>query len=399
MDAAKKTAVDPDASHAEAVVAPGQDGFRADRALSSLVPGMSRRTAKDLCHAGAVFLNGKLAKGNERVAEGDRFRFPDLAAPEHRVLRERTAAPRLTTHHGRQVGRLYEDDVLLVIAKPAEIPVHRGQDGFPKRETLEDVLLKAYPPRKPSAHRGDSDASEDDDTESVRPGRDDGRPFYFVHRLDQETTGVMLVAKTPAARDALIRDFEARRIEKAYWAVAVGSVPWDERTVKKAITYERVAEAPARKGGGRVPEWARRKMRGKGPRGVKKGVALEEGDPKGKACETHFAVEERFKGYTLLRCAPKTGRMHQIRVHLASEGFPLAYDPIYGRRSPIRLQEFKRPAVETEEGERVVLNRMPLHALKIGFNHPASGERMAVEAPLPSDLREFLRLLRRYRPL
>ena len=98
----------------------------------------------------------------------------------------------------------------------------------------------------------------------------------------------------------------------------------------------------------------------------------------------------------MLRCEPKTGRMHQIRVHLAAEGFPLAYDQLYGRKSPLRMREFNMRAPEREAGQ-IVLNRLPLHARKLGFTHPRTGERMEVEAPLPTDLREFIRLLRKFR--
>jgi 23S rRNA pseudouridine1911/1915/1917 synthase len=130
--------------------------------------------------------------------------------------------------------------------------------------------------------------------------------------------------------------------------------------------------------------------------GQKKGVALQEGDAAGKSCETRFTVEERFAGYALVRCEPRTGRMHQIRVHLLSEGFPLAYDPLYGRRAPLRAGEFL-PRAGAQRADEIAMNRLPLHAWKLAFTHPASGEKMEVEAPLPRDLREFLALLRKGR--
>jgi 23S rRNA pseudouridine1911/1915/1917 synthase len=174
-------------------------------------------------------------------------------------------------------------------------------------------------------------------------------------------------------------------------------VPWEEKTIRRSITYRRATdELPPRKLGGE-PDWARLKKYGKRPpRFVKMGVALDEGDPKGKSCETKVTVLERFRGYTMVKCEPKTGRMHQIRVHMASEGYPLAYDLIYGRKSPLRMREFNLHAPENE-GAEIILNRLPLHARRLAFPHPRTGERVEVEAPLPGDLRDFIRVLRKYR--
>ncbi|MCW8132308.1 MAG: RluA family pseudouridine synthase [Planctomycetota bacterium] len=390
-------------------VAPEHAGFRSDRALCALVPAITRRAAKSLFHAGAVRLNGKVARGSERVEAGDRFEFPDPGEPEGKAVIDQAKAPRLATSHGRQVARLYEDDDILVLNKPAEIPIHRNQDGLTRRETLEDVLEKAYPPRADAAWlreapRGDGEDSDDEDGEPVpAPSKGDVPGFFFCHRLDMETTGCLLVAKNPVARDKLIRDFEARRIGKQYLAIACGDVPWEKKVVTAAIKYVRKnadearrEQAPPRARRG-VPDWVRRKRTGKPQRNLKVGVPLEPGDPAGKACETGFSVLKRYKGFTLLKCEPKTGRMHQIRVHLSGEGFPLAYDQIYGRRSPLRMREFDLFTSEKESGEEVVLNRLPLHAWKLAFTHPTTGERMEFEAPPPRDLKEFMRLLRKFR--
>src|SRR5437016_659927 len=130
---------------AHALVQPAQSGFRADRALCAIVPELNRRAAKLLFKEGHVRLNGSVANGSERVAPNDRLEFPDPKS--NRQLFTRATAPRLTTPHGRHLTRLYEDVDLLVISKPSEIPVHRGQGGFTRRDTLEDVLGRAYPPR------------------------------------------------------------------------------------------------------------------------------------------------------------------------------------------------------------------------------------------------------------
>jgi 23S rRNA pseudouridine1911/1915/1917 synthase len=232
--------------------------------------------------------------------------------------------------------------------------------------------------------------------------------FFFVHRLDMETSGCLLIAKNAPVRDALIRDFSARKIQKEYLAVVAGSVSWDQTVCRRPIHYIRdKIEAPASRrpdeSSARKPFYSlmrkqQSKVRGAAPKlGQKKGVALEEGSPDGKACETHFETLERFRGYSLLRVRPKTGRTHQIRVHLAALGYPLVYDPLYGRKSAIRMREFDPSLGESERGEEIVLNRLPLHALKLGFTHPGTGERVSIEAPLPRDLKEFVRLLRKFR--
>jgi 23S rRNA pseudouridine1911/1915/1917 synthase len=358
-----------------------QAGFRADRALCALVEDLNRRTAKLFFHERLVRLNGKIASGSERVSAGDLFELPDpksqaADSPVAEVQRK-ASAPRLTTAHGRHLVRLYEDDDVLVISKPPEIPVHRGQGGFTRRDTLEDVLERAYPP-PPGAAPGD-------------------QGYYFVHRLDMETSGCLLIAKNNEARDKLIRDFSERKIHKEYIAVVVGQVDWKRLVVKNPINYVRAAEPEpvhTRSWEHRRPE---HRERGAPMRGLKKGVALPEDSTEGKACETHLHVIARYRGYTVLRAEPKTGRTHQIRVHVTSTGHPLAYDPLYGRRSPLRYRELDTFSSESELGESIVLNRLPLHAWKLGFRHPKTEEFMSIEAPLARDIKEFIKLLKKFR--
>jgi 23S rRNA-/tRNA-specific pseudouridylate synthase len=331
-------------------------------------------------------LNGKIATGAERVTPGDRFEFPDPEAKGGENLIDQARAPRLTTPHGRHLVRLHEDETILVISKPTEIPVHRGQGGFTRRDTLEDVLERAYPP-PPNAERGQ-------------------QGYYFVHRLDMETSGCLLIAKSDAARDALIRDFSERKIHKEYLALVNGEVKWKKMVVKNPITYVKAddegefPEAPQQRKLVRARQPFAKFRRGKAKpimRGMKKGIALAEDSTEGKTCETHLDVVARFKGYTLVRAIPKTGRTHQIRVHLKSAGHPLAYDPLYGRITPLRYREFDLRSSETEAGDEIVLNRLPLHAWKLRFTHPASGAEVSFEAKLPRDLRELLRLLKKFR--
>jgi 23S rRNA pseudouridine1911/1915/1917 synthase len=215
-----------------------------------------------------------------------------------------------------------------------------------------------------------------------------------------ETSGCLLVAKTEEVRDALIRDFSARRVHKEYLAIVVGEVEWKKNTVDAPLKYVRAEDPEAPKPS--LRPWERPVVRAKrkGPpvmRGLKKGVVTDADDERGKASLTHFQVVSRFRGYTLVRAEPKTGRTHQIRVHVSSTGHPLAYDPLYGRRSPLRMREFDLSTSETDAGEAVVLNRLPLHAWKLGFMHPVTKQFQRVQADLPRDLKDFIRILKRFR--
>ena len=363
-------------------------GWRADRALRSLVGESNRRAIKTLFHDKRVALNGKHASGSERVYTGDVFELSAQALQSAEQPPEKKA-PRLTTAHGRHLLRLHEDADVLVISKPTEIPVHRGQGGYTRRDTLEDVLERAYPapPFDPN----------------YKPTRFPRQGYYFVHRLDMETSGCLLIAKHEAARDALIRDFAHRKIGKDYLAVVVGEPEWETITCTRPIAYVRAGEddiAAMKPGGERArrnPFHSTKRHTAGIMRGLKKGIALEEGSVEGKSAETRFKVIARYRGYTLLRARPKSGRTHQIRVHLTALGHALAYDPLYGRRAPLRYREFDLHAGETERGDEVVLNRLPLHAWKLAFTHPGSGDVMKVEAALPRDLKEFLRLLKKFR--
>ena len=359
-------------------------GWRADRALRSVAESLklNRRSVKELFHEKAVRVNGRVASGSDRVMNGDRFEITAQATAAN------PQGPRLTTPHGRHLLRLFEDSDVLVISKPAEIPVHRGQGGYTRRDTLEDVLERAYPPPPSPPH---AKGAKPADTTRVQG-------YYFVHRLDMETSGCLLIAKNDPARDALIRDFSQRRVTKDYLAVVVGEPTWDTMTVTQPIVYVR-ADSDAEPGETRLLGGVKSRVRTHSApmRGVKKGIALPAGSAEGKACETRFKVLIRYRGCTLLRARPKTGRTHQIRVHLAALGHPLAYDPLYGRISPVRLREYDLQSGESDYGDTVVLNRLPLHAWKLAFIHPKTHQTQKVEAPLPRDLKDFLKILKKHR--
>lgn len=188
-----------------------------------------------------------------------------------------------------------------------------------------------------------------------------------VHRLDEGTSGVVLFAKGKEAHRALCRQLQERTMRKVYYAIVAGE-----------MTGVGIIDLPIGSDPGR---------RGR--------VAI---DPRGKAALTEYQVEEQFRGYTLLRVIPRTGRMHQIRAHLQAIGHPLAVDPAYGGRPAVFLSELKAHYKrKRDQEERPLLGRLALHAAELHFVSPCSG-RVAVHAALPKDLTALLHALRKYRP-
>ncbi len=228
---------------------------------------------------------------------------------------------------------LFEDEHLLAIDKPPGrlvIPGRGGANGPALREELETGF---------------------------------GR-IWVVHRLDRGTSGVLLFARTAAAHRALNMAFDRQQVEKRYLAIArgpPGALPDEWR--------ETAPIAPARRG----------RMRPARP-----------GDPRAKPAATRFRMLERFPGHpgspilALLEAIPESGRTHQIRVHLAHSGAPLAYDPDYGEAEPLR-----------GGGGEVLLERTPLHAARLALAHPATGRALVIESPLPEDMRRTLEAARR----
>ena len=285
-------------------------GERLDVALAR-VASISRGRAQKLIEQGAALLSGQRRPKDYLVQAGDELTWPDDAGA--------TPASSELIAEPIDVTVVYEDDWLLVVDKPAGLVVHPApghQDG-----TLVNALLA----------RGISGGH------SRRPG--------IVHRLDRDTSGLMVVARTEAAYQCLIADMAARRIERTYAALVVGRLPQDEGTVDAPI-------------GRHVRDRKRMSLHTTSPR----------------RAVTHFVSVGRYVGYTLLDVRLETGRTHQIRVHFAALGYPVAGDVVYGRGP--------RPAG---------LERQFLHARRLAFPHPIERDRsMSFEAPLPPDLRTFL---------
>jgi RluA family pseudouridine synthase len=182
-----------------------------------------------------------------------------------------------------------------------------------------------------------------------------------VHRLDRDTSGVVIFALNRAAHRALNADFESRRAEKRYLALVRGDLQAPRRIDLPLVDARRGAVRPASPG------------------------------EKGAPASTEVTPLERFTKYTWCECRPRTGRTHQIRVHLAAVGHPLAVDPRYGQEQPLRARDLWS---EAPDPDRIVLDRTPLHAAALRIPHPAKKGWLSVESPLPEDLARCLDLLR-----
>ncbi len=270
--------------------------------------------------AGLVTVNGAAARAASLLRGGDRI---EIAPPPLATVPPRPPAP------APEIEVLFADDELIVVNKPAGMVVHEAPDH--RGATLVDALLARFPELAAIA-----------DPDGVfRPG--------IVHRLDKDTTGVMVVARTVFARAALARQFKERAVRKIYLALVEGTVTRDEITIARPV--------------GRHPrERNRMSIRSRAPR----------------EAVSHVSVLVRFAGdrVTLVRVRPETGRTHQIRVHLASIGHPCLGDKLYGGAKPA--------------GPGVGFGRQALHALALRLNHPLSEERLEFIAPLGRDFGSFL---------
>lgn len=289
-------------------------GKRLDKVVRDRVLDLSRSEGQRLIEAGQVTVNGQPRKPAYRVEAGQEVTV--VLPPEGP---ERPVRPEPIP-----LDVIYEDEHLLVVNKPDGMVVHPGP-GHPDG-TLVNALLAHYPP---IAEAGPRD----------RAG--------IVHRLDQETSGALVVAKRGSILEALQRQFRNREVEKTYLALVNGQVKPPEGIIEVPI--------------------------GRDPTDRKKMAAL----PEGKYARTRYRIVERFRRHTLLEVEPYTGRTHQIRVHLSWFGHPVVGDVDYGRRR-----------------QRLLKDRHFLHASCIRLIHPATGEEMAFEAPLPPDLENVLHRLR-----
>ncbi|HUO80065.1 MAG TPA: 23S rRNA pseudouridine(1911/1915/1917) synthase RluD [Steroidobacteraceae bacterium] len=298
-----------------------QRGQRLDQALAALFPDFSRTRLKAWIEAGRVLVDGARSRPRDLVSGGELVRVEPVHEARVEVAPEAIA-----------LEVVYEDAALLVLAKPAGLVVHPGA-GNP-RSTLQNALLARDPSLALLPRAG------------------------IVHRLDKDTSGLLVVARTPEAHARLTKALARHQVEREYEAVTIG-----------VMTAGGTVDAPI----DRHPvDRLRMAVRGSGREAV-----------------THYRVVERFRAHTHVRVQLETGRTHQIRVHLTHAGFPLVGDPLYGRRLVIPKGATARLAT-TLRGFR----RQALHAARLAFVHPASGARVEFATPAPADFAELLAALR-----
>ncbi|HHV57031.1 MAG TPA: RluA family pseudouridine synthase [Firmicutes bacterium] len=305
----------PEGTRHVLTVRPEEAGTRLDVFLAAAGLGLSRSQAQRLIAEDRVTVNGQTAKASLRLTAGMEVRA--VVPPPHPLAVEAEPLP---------LNIVYEDEHLIVLDKPAGVVVHPapGHAGG----TLVNALLAHCGP----GLKGIGGV--------LRPG--------IVHRLDKDTSGLLVVAKSEAAQRGLSSAIKVHEVERAYLCLAFGVLAPDVSTVDAPI--------------------------GRHPVQRKKMAVVEHN---GRPARTHLYVRERFSRYTFLEARLETGRTHQIRVHLAFIGHPVVGDPVYGRRQG-----------------NLGLKRQFLHAARLSFVHPVNGKELAFTSPLPSDLAAVLAALR-----
>jgi 23S rRNA pseudouridine1911/1915/1917 synthase len=302
---------------------PAHSGWRLDRALAAAIPTMSRERLKALIRSGGLTAHGASVRDPAIKVRGDeRFR---LEVPEPQPAHNEPQDIPLTI--------AFEDEHLLVVDKPAGLVVH------PAAGNLDGTLVNAL-----LHHCGGSLSGIGG---VARPG--------IVHRIDKDTSGLLVIAKTDVAHEGLAKQFAAHSIERKYLAI-VGGVP--------------------KSSGGTVDASLARSSANR-----KKIAIVEEG--RGKRAVTHWKRLEILDDAALVECSLETGRTHQVRVHMASIGHPLLGDPVYGRSKGHR-----------DLLKRLEFHRQALHAARLGFTHPVTKHRLSFTSGMPADMQELFNQLR-----
>lgn len=316
----------------ELTVEEADAGRRLDIVLAERLPQFSRSLLKKAIEAGGVSVGERRERPAYRLEPGDAVRVDRVDSVAEGPTPE--AIP---------LDFLYEDDDLVAVNKPPGMVVHPAKGHW--AGTLAAALAH---------HFGDALSKTGGPT---RPG--------IVHRLDRDTSGVIVVAKHDQAHERLAEQFQDRSTEKEYLAIVLGEPDRDADVIDEPI--------------GPHPH-------------VREKMAIRRDHPDARHAVTTFEVVERFRRCSLVRAKPKTGRTHQIRVHLAHVGHPVLCDKQYGGRSRITASELAGGVARPDEP--ALLERQALHAHRLRINHPTTGERLSFEAPLPAEIEAVLRFLR-----
>ena len=314
---------------AELTVPAEAEGVRLDRFLADQWPDYSRTLLAGMIRDGLV---GVADLSPKKVKPSLKLEVGQLVTVQKPALEEAGLEA-----EDIPLDVLFEDESIIVINKPADLPVHPPKAG--RGGTLANALLFHF---------------EKLSSDPIRPG--------IVHRLDADTSGVIVCAKDDSAHFKLAKQFEERTVKKEYIAIVRGRMKESHGTIDKPIA--------------RHPDH----------------YEMQRVHPDGKNALTEFDVLEAWRRFSLLCLRPHTGRTHQIRVHLAAINHPVVGDRLYSRRPPLTRSEVLR--LPPQAGEPPLIARQALHAACIEFTHPRTGEAMRFEAPLPADIQRTLAALR-----
>lgn len=295
-------------------------GLRLDAALAKMLPDYSRSRISAWIKNGLVHTDGQTASPKHKLIGGEQISVQVRESNENQAF----------VPEAMDLEIVYEDAAVIVLNKPAGLVVHPAAGNW--TGTLLNGLLAHCPELAQVPRAG------------------------IVHRLDKDTSGLMVVAKTLPAQNHLVQQLQARTVKRIYRAVTIGTVPFDGK-IDAAI--------------------------GRDPHNRLKMAVVKFG---GKPAVTHVKVLERYAAHSYIECALETGRTHQIRVHMREARHPLAGDPVYGNP--------RHPCSEQVKAAVKALNRQALHAYRLSFVHPQSGETVSFEAPLPQDIYHLLSVLR-----
>jgi 23S rRNA pseudouridine1911/1915/1917 synthase len=321
-------------------VKPRTDGKRIDAYLASRFPDYSRRVIQKVIDAEAVLVNGRPVKASYRVRSGDLIgiRLPELP--------DMTPKP-----EDIPIEVVYDDPALTVVNKPPGMVTHPAKGNW--SGTLVNAIQFHF------------------DTLSTLAG--ENRPG-IVHRLDRDTTGLLVVVKDELAHRRLALQFEQRQVQKEYLALVHGVPQRDGDYIDRPIGFHPT---------------------------VREKMAIRAPEDGGKPAVTFYEVLERFRDFALVRCKPQTGRTHQIRIHLTHIGHPIVADKLYSGRDRLTLADVAGPdrlrILSPEDAETVLIDRQALHAHRLRFQHPVTDQEIALMAPIPADMERTLAALRTHR--
>ena len=320
--------------HHAFIVDPGQSPLRIDKFLMSRIENVTRSKIQQSAKEGSIYVNDLIVKSNYKVKGRDRVKVLFAHPPYENLLVAEDIA----------IDIVYEDDILVVINKPPGLVVHPGHGNY--SGTLLNGLLHHFEKLPKNLNN--------------RPG--------LVHRIDKDTSGLLVVAKTEQAMTHLSKQFFDKTSERKYLALVWGDIKEDKGTIEGAI--------------GRHPK-----------NRLQMTVFVDNSE--GKEAITHFKVLERFGYVTLIECQLETGRTHQIRAHLKFIGHTLFNDARYGGEKILKGTSFTKYRQFVDNCFKL-LPRQALHAKTLGFIHPKTGEKMQYDSPIPDDFNSAINKWRQY---